>query len=101
LNQNELIINGKLKNLKEQFHNEISNKIKVYIFTATANGITNVVHNLSYDPQHDDLLVIYDSVILEKDVNYTENLNNISIDLLDWYLNSAEKINFRLYKNVK
>jgi hypothetical protein len=84
-----------------QLYEEISNKIKTEVIVIMGNGITNIVHNLSYDPLHDDLLVIYDNVILEKGLNYTENVNKISIDLIDWSLDNGEKVYFKLYKNVK
>lgn len=76
------------------------NKIKVATFTATST-VTNIVHNLPYDSSRDDLLVFYKGVLLDITDNYTENANNISVDLVGWSLTSGEKINFKLYKNVK
>jgi hypothetical protein len=70
-------------------------------FTATVNNTTNIVHNLSYDSVHDDLLVIYSGVLCEVGTNYTENANKISINLVGWYINAGEVIKFKLYKNIK
>lgn len=84
-----------------KINTEISNKIKTATFTAVANNTTNIVHNLTYDPLHDDLLAFYMGLLLENPLNYTDNVNNISINLVDWSINTGEKIYFKLYKNVK
>lgn len=79
----------------------VNDKIKYKTFTSTTNGITNIVHNLDYNSSTDELLVFYDGVLMDKTDNYTENSNEISIDLVGWSLSSGDIIKFNLYKNVK
>jgi hypothetical protein len=79
---------------------KINKKIKAFTYTASTSGITNIVHNLPFNPLSDDLLVFSDGMLMTKSDNYTENVNNISIDLVGWSLTSGEIINFKLYKNV-
>ena len=81
----------------------INNKIKSMIYNASTTGVTNIIHGLNYDPVTDELNIVdldYGS-ILTKDVEYSENINNISIDLLAWSLNSGDKLKIQVIKGVK
>ena len=81
---------------------QLLGKLTTSTFTAITNDTTNIVHNLStYDSAKDDLLVFYNGILLTKTINYTENANKISIDLVGWNIDIGESIYFRLYKNVK
>ncbi len=80
---------------------KINNKIKQSAFIATSDDTTNIKHNLSYDPLKDDLLVFYQGLLLYEDVNYKNNIDNISVDLLDWCIGNGDVITFKLYKDVK
>jgi len=81
----------------------IASKIKTMTYTAVSDGISNVVHNLSYNPVTDDLNVIDLTFGQQLSVgdSYSENANLISIDLIGWTLSVGDKINFHLTKNVK
>ena len=75
-------------------------------FTATANNTTHIITGYStYNASaHIDTLevrdVTYDSV-LTKNIDYTENADNLSIDLINGnVLNIGEIIYFRLFKNL-
>jgi len=85
------------------FHESPPNKIKIITYTAISNGISNLIHNLNYNPVTDDLNVVDLTCGQQLSVgdNYTENANLISIDLIGWTLNSGDKISFHLTKNVK
>lgn len=74
-------------------------KIHTSVFTAISTTST-ILHNLSYDIVHDDLLVLYQGVMLEEGVNYN-HLSSTAIRLLDWSVSSGERMYFRLYKNVR
>ena len=83
--------------------NLINNKIKTMIYTAIANGVTNIVHNLSFDPLHDELNILdlgYGNTLTEG-VEYSNDINNISINLIGWSLNSGDKLKFQVIKGVK
>lgn len=71
--------------------------------TIGANNTTHVVHNLNYDPVHDTLWVI-DSEFgseLETNIDYTENADNKSIDLINGFvLNIGDKLTFKLGKGM-
>ena len=57
----------------------INNKIKSMTYTASANGVTNIVHNLSFDPLHDELNILdlgYGNTLTEG-VEYSNDINNI------------------------
>jgi len=71
-------------------------------FTATTDNTTHIPHNLIYDPTHDKLQVNedYSGGELKIGRNYSENVDNLSIDLLGWSINIGEIINFTLYKNL-
>ena len=77
-----------------------NNKIFTAIFTSIADETTNIVHNLNYNPTHDDLIAFHDGLLLSN-VNFTYNADDVSIDLKDWALETGDKIVFRLYKDVK
>lgn len=83
--------------------NVTSLSIKTAIYTSASDGVTNIVHGLSYVPLHDEIQVydLYSGGLLTLGVNYTENANNISIDLLGWSLSKTSKIKFVLYKSIK
>lgn len=91
-------------NIQEQYNtvvNTLNDKIKSAVFTAPVNNITNVVHNLTFNPTKDDLVVSYRGILLDVNDNYKHNANYNSIDLVGWSINTGEKILFRLYKDVK
>jgi len=90
-----------LDNRVTSVQSQTNSKIGVAVFTATANATTNIIHNLTYNPITDDLLVVYGGLFLEVDINYQNNINNISINLLGWSINIGEKIGFKIYRNVK
>lgn len=80
----------------------IANKIKTMTYTCTIPNTTNIVHNLIYDKNHDELQCIdlkYSEVLTSN--NYTENINGISIDLTSWSLNVGEEILFTVFQSVK
>ena len=81
---------------------DISNKIKTMTYTANST-VTNIVHNLPYNPTTDLLQVIYldYGVVLQPIINYTENVSNASIDLVAWNLINGQQILFNLFKNIK
>ena len=97
------LINTGIKQVVMDNTNAINNKIQTTIFTATVNNTTNIVHGFTnYDKLHDTLQCIdtyYGSNLTNS--NYTENANNLSIDLTSWSLNIGEQISFSLFKNVK
>jgi hypothetical protein len=72
--------------------------------TVSTGGLTNVVHGFdTFNPLVDKLEVYYGEykVLLEKGINYNENINNLSIDLLGgWTTVVDDKFYFKLYKNL-
>ena len=81
----------------------INNKIKSMTYTASTNGVTNIVHNLNYVPTTDELSVIdtgYGSVLTEG-IEYTNSIDDKSINLIDWSISQNESIKFTLFKNIK
>jgi len=82
-------------------YDSINSKIQISSFTATVDTTTNIVHNLTYDSLKDDLLVVFNGLLLDVLSNYTENIVTISIDLNGWSINTSDVIYFKLYKNVK
>lgn len=91
--------NKLINNLKQS----LTEMIQTATFTAVADGITHITHNLAYDSAHDLLQVLDVSYgdILIKDTDYTENEDNISIDLVGMSINTGEKISFTMFKNCK
>jgi len=77
---------------------DLVDKIKTKAFTATSNLTKTIIHGLSYDTIHDDLLLFYKGILLDS-TNYTET--NTTITLTDWSISTGEIIKFKLYKNVK
>lgn len=104
-NANSLVTNlagvGRTTETIKSNADKINNKIKLSTFTATVDGTTNIVYGLVYNPAKDDLLVFYGGLLLDIGINYNNNVNNISVDLLVWSVNIGEKIMFKLYKDVK
>jgi hypothetical protein len=84
-----------------QSNQAIDDKIKTFTFKATIDATTHIVHNLAYNPTTDYLSVFYKGVLLEATTNYTYNVDNVSIDLVGWSINSNEIIEFKLYNDVK
>ena len=84
----------------EENNDKINSKIQLSSFTAISDNTTNIIHDLDYDSAHDELLVIYKGLLLEKNVNYTENVNEISIDLENWNIDAGDIVFFKLYKDV-
>ena len=73
-------------------------------FTATANNTTHIITGYAtYDKTHDTMQVIdatYGDVLI-KNIDYTENADNLSIDLINNnILNTGEVMIFNLYKNI-
>ena len=73
-------------------------------FTATANNTTHIITGYTtYDKTHDTMQVIdatYGDVLI-KNIDYTENADNLSIDLINNnILNTSEVMVFNLYKNI-
>jgi len=82
---------------------KIDSKIKSIIFTATVSNTTNIVHNLSFDPLHDELDILdlnYGNALTEG-IEYTNSIDNKSINLIDWSISQNESIKFTLFKNIK
>lgn len=67
-------------------------------FTAVSDNTTNIVHGQIYNPLKDILIPYYQGFKLEKTDNYTENSDDISIDLVDWSISTGEKITFSFWK---
>ena len=95
MNENTAIFVGIAKTLDNQ------KKILEMTITASTDNTTVIVHNLSYNPSNDDMVVIYQGIILEENVNYVQVSGNLSIDLQNWSINTGEKIKFKIYKNMK
>lgn len=89
------------ESIETSYAEQLGNKIRTSVFTATTNGTNVITHNLPYNSTYDDLKVFYSGILLVKGSNYTENANNTSITLLDWTINSNDTIDFILYKSVK
>jgi len=72
-------------------------------FIATLDNTTNIIHGLNYNPLYDILQAfdMYVGGLLTITENYTENINNNSIDLVEMSLKVGEKIKFNLFKNMK
>ena len=87
--------------LNEKIDSVNNNKIKTTTFTATSDNTTRIIHNLPYISTKDDLLVVYMGLLLERGVNYNDNADGVSIDLLNWSINVGDKILFTLYKNIR
>lgn len=95
MNQNTAIFVGIAKTLDNQ------KKILEMTFTASTDNTTVITHNLSYNPSNDDMVVMYQGIILEENINYVQVNGNLSIDLQNWFINTGEKIKFKIYKNMK
>lgn len=83
---------------------QLANKIKTFVFTTTIASTTNIVFGgLVYDKLHDELEVfdLYSGGILAVGLNYTENVNGTSIDLVNWSLKISVMMKFILYKQIK
>lgn len=78
----------------------IQNKVKTKILTVTSTT-SHIVHNLIYIPANDELQVFYKGVLLDRGINYNDNNDHLSIDLIDWTISSGEDVKFVLYRNVK
>lgn len=91
-------------NLRKDIKNLSDTKTAVIFstFTAVFDNTTHIEHGLvDFVPSVDKLVVlggVYNSQ-LTKLTNYSENADNLSIDLLDWSLSIGEIISFELYKN--
>ena len=69
-------------------------------FTATYDGTTNCpTGTANYTYGIDVLNVYYQNLLLFENVNYTINNNHVSIDLLDFTINTGEIIRFEIYRN--
>ena len=73
-------------------------------FTATTNNTIHIITGYTtYDKTHDTMQVIdatYGDVLI-KNIDYTENADNLSIDLINNnVLNTGEIMIFNLYKNI-
>lgn len=69
-------------------------------FTATYDGTINCpIGTVNYTYGIDVLNVYYQNLLLFENVNYTINNNHISIDLLDFTINTGETIRFEIYRN--
>jgi len=80
----------------------LATTVLISSYTALTSGITNVpINNVNYNPTNDILQVSMSGITLDEVDHYTKNLNGISIDLVDWSLNSGDKIVFRVQKKVR
>lgn len=72
-------------------------------FVATVANTTHITtHFNDFNPLSDDLQVNggkYNSD-LTKNLEYTENPDNLSIDLNGWSINVGDVVNFKLYKHI-
>jgi hypothetical protein len=72
-------------------------------FTVTVDNTTNLIHGIvGFDLSKDILVVIdnYNGGELEKGIEYTENVNLLSVDLIGWSAKVGESFNFKLFKNL-
>lgn len=97
--QDGTIIETKLADsVKFKLNNNFFNLIES-TFTATSDGTSNVlIGHSNYNPNEDKLTVKYMNEVLTKDLNYTINSDNLSIDLIDWTLDIDEVIYFEVIK---
>lgn len=71
------------------------------LYTVKSDNVTNIPIGISdFNPLNDKLFV-YDNYgsLLEKDINYSINVNNTSIDLLGYSANTNDTFKFVLSKN--
>lgn len=82
--------------------NSLSAKVKTTTpYVATASGITNISHGLTYESLHDELCVYWNGYLLVKTTNYTDATDYLSVNLVGWSLDVGDTVSFILYKNVK
>lgn len=95
------IIDSVLKDHDTRITNLLTQLKDEFTYTSIADNVTRLVHNFDYNPNRDEIVVLFENIELEKDVNYTENADNISINLLGWSINTGDVIKFKLYRFVR
>lgn len=80
---------------------KVLEKIQASAFTAEANGVSIIPHNLPYDASTDVLVASYENLYLENPLNYVDSVDDLDVELIDWTIDVSETIEFTLYKNTK
>ena len=71
-------------------------------FTAISDLTTHCSLNYNYfNPIKDRLLVYYKNLLLFENVDYTINADKISIDLIDFSINTGEVLRYEIWKKIK
>lgn len=81
----------------------IADKIKTSTFSVTLAGTTHIVHGLVYNSLHDQLIVVdmYTGRPCTLGIEYTENADTVSIDLVGWSVTIGDSFDFTVYQNIK
>jgi hypothetical protein len=95
-NINDLIITE----IQTWSSSKITNRIRKFDYTASST-VTSITHGLNYTPTTDDLLVFYNGVLLEENINYTNSADFHTINLSSWTIPSGGKVYFKLIKYIK
>jgi hypothetical protein len=95
-NINDLIVTS----IQTWSSSKITSRIRTFNYTASST-VSSISHGLNYSPTTDDLMIFYNGVLLEENVNYTNSADFHTVNLTSWTIPSGGKVYFKLYKYVK
>lgn len=84
-------------------HDAISITCLDSYYEAVADNVTHIlINNAQYNPDTDMLKVFYNGETrLAEGLHYTKNVDNISIDLVGWSINTNDRIYFETWKKIR